>query len=155
MHEPIFHNGELGDLLKEVLGSRGILRLRASGRSMHPAIRDGDVLHVSAVSPSQIGMGDVAVYISPSGSIVAHRALWFASSMDRRYLVSRADSLSAPLEFVPEEHVIARVNCLLRSGGLIPLTGRLRSFEGRFRAVVSLLGHCLIRPVKRRGRAKS
>jgi hypothetical protein len=73
-------------VLSRLLLERGIaVRFRAHGRSMFPAIADGDVLEVSAIAPHRAG--DVVLVQSQEG-IRAHRVI----SSTRERIVTRGDS---------------------------------------------------------------
>src|SRR3954469_6277328 len=73
-------------VLSRLLLERGIeVRFRAHGRSMFPAIADGDLLEVSAIAPHRAG--DVVLVESEDG-IRAHRVI----SSSRERIVTRGDS---------------------------------------------------------------
>lgn len=62
--------------LSRFLLEKGIaLRFRASGGSMHPSIRDGDIVLAVPVGDRPIARGDVLLYPTPGGSIVVHRVI--------------------------------------------------------------------------------
>jgi hypothetical protein len=66
---------ELLHLSEAVLGRGGSLRFEASGGSMVPFIRPGDVLGVEPVAPGRLSVGDVALYCVPDGYPLAHRVV--------------------------------------------------------------------------------
>ncbi len=67
--------GILTPILRDLL-DRGVeVRLRLTGRSMSPAIDDGDVVTVIRVSLSSIGTGDILMTASPAGRLLVHRVI--------------------------------------------------------------------------------
>src|SRR5262245_46455343 len=61
-------------LFAEALRQFGRVHLRASGRSMLPAIEPGDVLEVEYAVPERIEVGDVILY-DAGGRLLAHRVV--------------------------------------------------------------------------------
>jgi hypothetical protein len=97
---------ECFDALAQELFARGnCVRFKASGNSMHPFVRDGDVLLVEPASAEKLRVGDIAFCRRPWGSYVVHRVVNRAGTT----LVTRGDNLSYCDEPVPGEQVLGRV----------------------------------------------
>ena len=72
-------HSELFGVLTQSLLSRGLgFRFRARGRSMQPAIQDGEILHVKPVSAEKLRRGDIVLF-ADRGHYKAHRLI----SVDR------------------------------------------------------------------------
>jgi phage repressor protein C with HTH and peptisase S24 domain len=57
------HSGLFGSVIQGLL-SEGIgFRFRAQGRSMHPTIRDGEILHVMPVAVDTVRNGDIVLFV--------------------------------------------------------------------------------------------
>ncbi len=67
--------GALVPILRDLL-DRGVeVRLQVTGRSMNPAIDNGDVVTVRKVPVSSIGAGDIVMTVSPAGRLLVHRVI--------------------------------------------------------------------------------
>ena len=62
------------DLMGELLRGGTRVRFRANGRSMYPSIRDGEVVMVEPVGPSDVKLADIVLYRSERG-LIAHRVV--------------------------------------------------------------------------------
>src|ERR1051325_3732780 len=58
----------------ELLRSGYTIRFTATGQSMHPTIRDGEVIIVKPLTASDIKLSDVVLYHADRG-MIAHRVL--------------------------------------------------------------------------------
>lgn len=109
------------DLCFEVL-ARGLgVRFRASGRSMYPAIREGETITVQPVASSTVKKGDIILYRWQRG-VIAHRVVGvekFAGDSFR--LIMRGDASGAPIERVAPDQVLGRVVAVDRNGRRIDL----------------------------------
>ena len=66
----------VASLVAGLFAKGAVFRFRAGGYSMHPWIRNGDVLTLSPLPPNGPTVGDVAVVSVPdSGSLLAHRVI--------------------------------------------------------------------------------
>lgn len=81
------------------------VRFAATGRSMAPAIRDGDLLTVTPVEPGAIRPGEVILYRGARG-LLAHRVL---ARLADGSLQLRGDAIGSELEGVPADRILGRV----------------------------------------------
>jgi signal peptidase I len=58
---------------KSVIEKYGWLDLPASGNSMFPFIRQGNLCRFIHCDPLTIKKGDIILYVSPTGQLIAHR----------------------------------------------------------------------------------
>ena len=77
-------------LVRELLESGLHVRFRAAGRSMAPAVGDGDVLTIAPVDPAQVAVGDVILCDTWRGPL-AHRVTSVDARDSRRRFVLRGD----------------------------------------------------------------
>jgi signal peptidase len=106
----------LQELLRAVL-DRGIpFRLTALGFSMHPFIRDGDILTVSPKPETRLG--DVVAFCHPdTGKLVVHRVLGRAPG---GYLL-RGDNAPEVDGLIPPEKILGLVTGVERKGRKVRL----------------------------------
>jgi signal peptidase len=60
-------------LITQVMNNRGWIDLPAQGTSMYPFIKKGDICRFISCKASNIKKGDIILYRTDSGSLVAHR----------------------------------------------------------------------------------
>ena len=106
---------QLGEILDAVLSRGAPVRFQARGFSMHPCIRDLDVVTLSPLPRRGLRAGDVIAFRQPmSGSLVLHRILHAGQD---GFLV-RGDNLPAPDGLVPAADVIGLVTLAERDGAI-------------------------------------
>lgn len=113
---------ELAGLVGEVVEQGGCLRFRAEGRSMWPFLRGGDGLVVEPVSTRNARVGDVLLYRTSHGGVVAHRLVGRSGGRLR----TRGDRVRAPAEWIGPGQVLGRVGAVERAGRHIDLDRPLR-----------------------------
>jgi len=104
------------DVTAELLSLGACVRFQATGQSMHPAIKDGEVIKVEPVEPSHIRKGDIVLYRMKKG-VIAHRVV----QIGRRnggppFFVLRGDTLETCDGIVEPRQVIGRVISVERNG---------------------------------------
>ena len=100
-------------LIEEVLEKKVPFRFTASGLSMSPFIRDGDVITIAPSSSYDLKRGDVVAFINPSTNLLTvHRILLFSKS---GYLI-KGDNTSKPDGQVLASDIIGQVVRVEHSG---------------------------------------
>lgn len=99
------------ELAAETVRSFGSLRIRATGSSMLPSIRPGDVLQIRRCRPVEAGRGDVVLFIRHS-RLFAHRVVARVGAG----LVTQGDALAAPDPSVRASELLGKVTHVLRRG---------------------------------------
>ena len=100
----------------ESLLARGCsVRFRASGGSMHPTIRAGDILILAPIDPTELRKGTV-VLARQSGRLVAHRIADVTKCDGGTRVLLRGDALSACAPAVSADAVLATVVGIERAG---------------------------------------
>ena len=79
-----------GAVVQDLLDAGLQVRFRAAGRSMAPAVRDGDVLTVAPVAADHVAVGDVLLCDTWRGPI-AHRVIAVDGAGSARRFVLRGD----------------------------------------------------------------
>jgi signal peptidase I len=111
------------ELTAELLERGACVRFQATGHSMYPAIRDGEMIKVEPVEPSEIKKGDIVLYRAKQG-VIAHRVV----HIERRnggppFFVLRGDTLETCDGIVEPRQVIGRVISVERNGRDYKLNG--------------------------------
>ena len=130
---------DLAELARDVLSQGQYFRFRAYGQSMWPFIRPGDVLLIEPLRSKWPRVGDVVLYQTVHGALVAHRmvsALLTAPTLPRKRgggeknscLHIRGDRLWAPLEQVDAKQLLGRVVAIERDRHWISLTATRHRF---------------------------
>jgi len=113
------------------------VRFRATGTSMHPAIRDGEVVTIVPSSGDAFAVGDVLL-CRFGRRPAAHRVVAVQPSDDGRPVLHlHGDNLCSPDRPVRAEDVIGRVLTVNRGGSEQPLEGPGRRV--RFRRIARWL----------------
>ena len=132
-------------LLDEALAAGTVVRFRAEGTSMHPTIRDGEVITIAPVSSDEVVPGDVLL-CRHKARMLAHRLVAVTTRGDERKFHCRGDAKSGYDAPVGAEAVVGRIISVCRDGRAAPLCGlraRLRhtarSFASRARLFRSII----------------
>lgn len=97
------------------------VRFRAGGRSMSPAVRDGEMVVVAPVEPARVGVGEV-VYCRAQRGPLAHRVVAIEARPDgsRRFTLC-GDASPAPDRPLDARAVRGKVIGVEREGELVSL----------------------------------
>jgi len=128
---PLFRR-VVGDLL----GSGYAAGFRASGRSMYPAIRDGERIIVEPVAPADVAKGDILFCETPGG-LLAHRVVAVRGNGESLRFVLRGDTLRTDDGLVGPKQVLGKVVFVERRGRRIRLDGRRRRWHDTLHAKAS------------------
>ena len=96
-------------LASELLGGGNMLRFRAHGRSMHPFIKDGDILTISPIEPSSLKHGDIAFYRRANEKLAAHRILSQKRIAEKNVFLIRGDGDIRAPEQIPADSIMGIV----------------------------------------------
>ncbi|MFC0216446.1 hypothetical protein ACFFK0_29035 [Paenibacillus chartarius] len=96
-----------GPAAAELLHRKGWIELPAQGTSMFPLICEGDICRFAACGPGELERGDVVLYSSASGRLVAHRLLRVESG--RLLLVCKGDTNLGCDEPVAPEQLLGKL----------------------------------------------
>ncbi len=116
----------LSDLTAELLSRGTRVRFRPSGRSMYPSIREGELITVEPVVPSDVKRGDIILYRSARG-LIAHRVVGSSptqSSVLSPHYFLRGDASLSCDKPVAAQQILGRVVGVERNGRSIALASR-------------------------------
>ncbi len=120
----------LAEIAPEVLRRGGTISFIATGFSMWPHIRNGDMITARPLATEEVpGTGWIIIYQTPHGHIVVHRVVAAAQGRGAGLGV-RGDSQSGPIEQVALESVLGRIIVRQRQGKDVDMTSRTRELEG-------------------------
>ncbi len=135
-------NSEAAALIESLVREGVTVRIRVTGRSMEPAIRNGDVLVIGPAA-SPLRWGDVALCrrADGSGACFVHRIVWWRGGHVR----TKGDALRSVDPPVRADEVIGVVQSVERGNDDAKvIVFRRESVTGRFcrmwRAFLSLTG---------------
>lgn len=135
------------DLTAELLSRGTTVRFRPSGRSMYPSIREGELITVEPVVPSDVKLGDIVLYGTERGLIahrvveVSNRAAGFSlrasSSRDVLVFQLRGDASLSCDQPVVAHQILGRVVGVKRNGRSVALATRGAKMWHRARRLAS------------------
>jgi len=108
-------------LTAELLRQGTTVRFRASGVSMRPFIRHGDMLTVVPVKANSLQTGEVVLYDSSFNGITAHRVVSICQEKGRHSFLIRGDATGGAFERVFPEQILGRVAGIHRGDRWIPI----------------------------------
>jgi signal peptidase I len=96
----------LKEFLQAVLAKGASVRFKARGFSMHPFIKDGEVVTVSPVTGGRLYAGDVVAFCHPdSGRLVVHRII----KKNAQGFILRGDNCAEADGLVPAASIVGLV----------------------------------------------
>ena len=107
-----FSSIALNELLQVVHSKGATFRFQATGFSMSPFIKDGDIITVSPLSDSCLDSGEIAAFIHPdTEKLIIHRLI----SRKGGYYLAKGDSVSSTDGFIPRERILGCVTKIERN----------------------------------------
>ena len=103
------------ELVAEVARRFGEVRFRATGASMMPVVRPGDVLTVRRCGMAGLQLGHIVLY-QREGKLVAHRIIHIHDDL----LTTRGDSVRRDDLPIRECDIVGQVVSLVRRGHRVP-----------------------------------
>lgn len=130
----------LKELMQAVLRKNVPFRFRASGFSMVPFIKDGDVLTVTPFKDPPPGLGDVAAFLHPvGGRLAVHRIV----AQNKSGYRLKGDGTDAADGLVPQANIIGIIRKVERNGHKVLLGLGPERFLIAFLSGKGLLSHLL------------
>jgi len=103
----------LAELMGAVLGKGKPFRFEARGESMHPSVRDGDILTVAPLAGRSPRPGEIVAFVHPeTGGVRVHRVVGLEPG---RFILKGDNALGADPAVGPEA-IMGRVVGLERGG---------------------------------------
>lgn len=96
----------------KVLKRYGEIELPAVGTSMFPLIKDGDFCRFVSCETKNLQKGDIALFFSTSGKLIAHRFYETKKQKDGLYFLFKGDTNIAFDNLVPNDQVIGKLTSI-------------------------------------------
>lgn len=97
-------------LVKDILDAGLSVRIKATGRSMSPFLKGGEILTIRQVPSDSLRKGDLILFTGRYNSHVLHRLIIKQISLDNTFLFcTKGDALRAFDEPVHENEVLGKV----------------------------------------------
>jgi hypothetical protein len=138
--------GLFAEMMEHALTSGTLVRFRAEGSSMHPTIRDGEVITAAPVSVADLVRGDV-VLCRHGGRVLAHRVVAIAARGSDRRFELRGDGHTASDAPVGADEIVARIVAVRRHGRSIPLPGAAGWLARRARMMAAAVKRTIVRAI--------
>jgi signal peptidase len=114
---------ETMQLISNVIEQYGGVDLPAQGNSMFPFIREGDICRFNFCDGSLLKRGDIVLFHSLSGHLIAHRLYQLKSIHNRLYYVFKGDTNLGLDEPVNEDQLIGKLICIQKGKTVLHETG--------------------------------
>lgn len=127
------------DISEEILGKGSKIRFIATGTSMGPFIKHGDIIEIEPIEPASVRVGDVIFFSRPGGHAVVHRVIKKDKGENGITFLTKGDALRGFDNTVASEQVLGKVTKVARNGTEI----ELENFRMRTIARILALGYPL------------
>jgi signal peptidase len=111
------------------------IEFRASGSSMYPTIKDGEMITVQPIEISKIKIGDIVLYRTQTG-VIAHRVVHVKRPNQLFLCGDASNSFDAP---VMPQQILGKVISTIRAGRKILLDKKASSIVRILRARLTQL----------------
>lgn len=147
--DPPSHAELLRESCAALLSTGQCVRFRATGLSMEPTIRDGDLLTVEPADPGAVRRGEILLYRAAQG-VIAHRLVRCEPAGGQPRLVLRGDAAGTCDPPVGDGEVLGRVVAVQRRGRSWGLTSPCTVRWQRVRAAATRVVRAALRRLRPR-----
>lgn len=102
-------------LIKKVMGKSGSIDIPADGNSMFPFIKKGNICTFEVVDPNLLKKGDIALFESSSGLLVAHRFIQAKSVAEKQYYIFKGDTNLGSDIPVQKDRIIGKLSIIQKN----------------------------------------
>lgn len=102
--------------LKRTINKDGWLELPAYGNSMFPFIKQGNICRFVPCEPSLLKLGDVILFYSQAGQLIAHRLVKIKTIHNRPIFLFKGDTNLGLDQPVEEEWIIGKLEHVQKRG---------------------------------------
>lgn len=121
--EKSINNDDLVNLMVNVFQKGGSLRFCASGASMWPFIRNGDIITLMPSRKKNLENGDIVAFVSDNNNkLTIHRII---AKRDNSYLI-KGDNTSSPDGWVQNEKILGVVAEIEHNGRIVSYIGIIK-----------------------------
>lgn len=135
----------LDELVPDLLARGHRARFLASGDSMHPTIREGDVIEVEPLDEADRIATEQILLVAATRGLTVHRLV---ERLDDGRYVTRGDNATGDDEPVGRDRILGRITCRERGGRTSRMTGLWPVARQR----LVLVAARVVRALRRRGR---
>lgn len=148
-------NKEIADFLFHAIKKNGWIELPAQGSSMFPFIQQGDICRFIPCEASTLKKGDIILYHSFTGQLIAHRfckAVWM---LDERHYIFKGDTNLSSDEPVSQAQMIGKLVSVQKSKKTIRMTDSTARVWSRMIFAFPNLSRLIMMYVNKKRRRKS
>ncbi|TLS35562.1 signal peptidase I [Pseudalkalibacillus caeni] len=109
------NNSDSVALITKVLKKYDEIDLPAEGTSMFPLIKKGDICTFRRCDPSEFQRGDIILFLTSEGRLVAHRLMHKKLTIDKCYFLFKGDTNLGFDEPIFEENIIGKLALVKRN----------------------------------------
>jgi hypothetical protein len=130
-------------IFEDILRNGLNLRVQATGKSMTPFLRGGEILTIHRVPPATLSIGDLIFFKTPEGVPLIHRIVKKQQDEHGFVFHTKGDSLFVCDTAIGERHILGKVCRIERVDGNgnaeeIDMESRPQRFFNNMTAVLSL-----------------
>lgn len=103
-----------GIILLEVLKKYGSIELPASGMSMYPIIKEGDICNFTICDPINLTSNDIVLFMSEQGKLVAHRFCNTTTKNNIPHFIFKGDTNLGTDSPIPKELILGKLHYINR-----------------------------------------
>ena len=108
---------DFSSFARENLTKGVTIRFRAHGRSMYPAIHNGDIITISPINTHGIKRGDIILYRTDAiNGLIAHRVIKIKPHKSDKIIYTRGDASGGELEQVKEKNILGKATHIEHDG---------------------------------------
>lgn len=115
-------------LMKRLIQTKGCIEISAKGSSMFPLIREGDICRFRPVEKKSFSKGDIILFHSDSGHLIAHRLLSVIHREDECLYACKGDANAAYDKLIRIEQMLGTLYSIRRGGKDIHMSDLSVSF---------------------------
>lgn len=97
------------ELFKQTIKKNGWMELPSTGNSMFPLIKQGNICRFSVCDPSMIKKGDIILYWSSTGRLIAHRFYKTDSQSGKLFYIFKGDTNLGFDELIEEKQLLGKL----------------------------------------------
>ncbi len=118
------------ELSTEILKKNHILRFEARGGSMHPFIKDCDIIKIKSVSPEKLNPGDIVFFSSDNEKLIAHRIIKIQKGKSGSLsFLTKGDACDNYDKAISSSKILGKIISIERNGKEISSDSRKTKFK--------------------------
>ena len=137
-------------LLKEAINTEGWLNLPAYGNSMFPYIKQGDLCRFTPCDPALINRGDVILFFSGNGQLIAHRFVQKKIINTKQLFLFKGDTNLGFDQPIEEEKILGKLISIEKQNFKIASNHFSARFWGKLILMVPVLSVILRKLINRK-----